>query len=627
MRVGKRVEGVIDEFAQRLGPFHLLQLLHPVRVIHPLRFQLGHLLALGPVELCPEDRHRILQDRLDQGEDVERVRVARRIEARQRVEQPEREGMVDGEVGLQVLGDREVRGEVLVAPHVLDEPGGPQSPACRRRRAQMDPLVALVPVRTPHHLHEARVALRPRRFPGAGLPLGLQQVQDHPVGHLEARLERLGRLGREPLEGGAVPVDVAPRGRGLLHHLLPGLLLLLELQVLDDVLGRLGNDVSALVESLAPRPAGDLQEVPHRQLRGLLAVELDELREGHRADGNVHAHPERVGAAHHLEQAPLRELFDQESIARQESGVMQTDPVLQEPLQVLPVRSVEADTHLPQGVLQARLLLLRGEIGRHEVLRPLGGRTLREVHQVDGSAIGGDQPAQGLVERRLDVAHLQRHRTLCSGNARHLAPGDLGELRLDERGVAERRAHEQELRPLEEEQRDLPGHPAIAVGVVVELVHHHAVGAQPGIAQREIREHLLGADEHGRLAVDGRIAGDHPDVARSEDVAEREELLVDERLGGAGVDGDLPAAHGLEMEERRDQRLPRSCRRREDDVLAREKLEERLFLGAVEAQALCGHPVGEAAQDGVVGYRPGGRRDRVEPAGLDCAHGIDLAEV
>src|SRR5207248_8761236 len=142
-------------------------------------------------------------------------------------------------------------------------------------------------------------------------------------------------------------------------------------------------------------------------------------------------------------------------------------------------------------------------------------------------------------ERRLDVAHLQGDGTLRTGNAGHLAPGDLGELRLDERRVSERRAHEQELRLLEEQQGDLPGDTALAVGVVMELVHHNTVRADLRVAQGEIREHLLGADEYRRLAVDGRIAGDHPDVARSEDVAEGEELLVDERLGRAGVDRDL----------------------------------------------------------------------------------------
>ena len=176
MLVGERVEGVVDEFAQRLRPFDLLQLFHPVRVIHPLRLQLGHLLALGPVELRPEDRHRVLQDRLDQGEDVECVGVARRIEPRERVEQPEREGVVDGKVGLQMLRHLEVRREVLVPAHLLDEPGGAQPPAGRRRGPQVDPLVALVPVGTPHHLHETRIALRARRIAGAGLRLRAEQT-------------------------------------------------------------------------------------------------------------------------------------------------------------------------------------------------------------------------------------------------------------------------------------------------------------------------------------------------------------------------------------------------------------------------------------------------------------------
>src|SRR3954468_1878209 len=122
-----------------------------------------------------------------------------------------------------------MRSEILVAANELYQPRVAKAPASGGRRAQMNALVALVPVGATHHLHEAVVSLRPGRVARAGLPLGLQEIQDHPVRHLEARLERLGRPRSEPLEGGPVPVDVSLRGRALLDDLLPGLLLLLEL--------------------------------------------------------------------------------------------------------------------------------------------------------------------------------------------------------------------------------------------------------------------------------------------------------------------------------------------------------------------------------------------------------------
>ena len=48
---------------------------------------------------------------------------------------------------------------------------------------------------------------------------------------------------------------------------------------------------------------------------------------------------------------------------------------------------------------------------------------------------------------------------------------------LEEARVAERRRHQQEPRLRQRQQRHLPGDAALAVGVVVELVHHHVVDA------------------------------------------------------------------------------------------------------------------------------------------------------
>ena len=65
------------------------------------------------------------------------------------------------------------------------------------------------------------------------------------------------------------------------------------------------------------------------RMRRLLAVELAEPGEQHRADRDVDADAERVGAADDLEQPVLRELLDEHAVLGQQPGVVQADAVLQ----------------------------------------------------------------------------------------------------------------------------------------------------------------------------------------------------------------------------------------------------------------------------------------------------------
>ena len=83
------------------------------------------------------------------------------------------------------------------------------------------------------------------------------------------------------------------------------------------MLGRLRPDVAAVVEPLAAGAAGNLVKVARGEDGGLLAVELAEAREQHRADRHVDAGAERVGAADHLQQPHLRQLLDQHTVLRQ----------------------------------------------------------------------------------------------------------------------------------------------------------------------------------------------------------------------------------------------------------------------------------------------------------------------
>jgi hypothetical protein len=95
----------------------------------------------------------------------------------------------------------------------------------------------------------------------------------------------------------------------------------------------------------------------------------------------------------------------------------------------------------------------------------------------------------------------------------------------------------------EHEQRDLPRHAALLVGVVVELVHHHVVG-RGAVALAQAHARRISAVQHrmGASRLMRRVAGEHPHVVGAEVVAEREELLVHQRLDGAGVDGAPPSS-------------------------------------------------------------------------------------
>ena len=76
-------------------------------------------------------------------------------------------------------------------------------------------------------------------------------------------------------------------------------------------------------------------------------------------------------------------------------------------------------------------------------------------------------------------------------------------------------------------------------------------------------------------------------------VAQREELLRDERLDRRGVERHPPLGHRREVRRDGDQRLPRARRRGEDHVVAAEQLDHRLVLVRVEGQPLLLGPADE----------------------------------
>ena len=332
--------------------------------------------------------------------------------------------------------------------------------------------------------------------------------------HLEARDQRLGRRSDQPLEGVQVPVHEVALGRLPLHHLLAVARgLLVQPDVLDDVLRRLDDDEAAVVEALAPGAPGDLVEVAGAQVGRLLAVELAQPGEQHRANRHVDAGAERVGAADHLQQARLRELLDQHAVLREQAGVVQADAVPQPLADIGAVRAGEREAGDPRRDLG--LLLPGADLEAGEVLRAARRVRLGEVDDVGGRLALVDELLDRMRQRDLGVGVLERHRAIAGLHRDRRPPVEARQGVLEEPRVAERRRHQQEARLRHREQRHLPGDAAVAVGVVVELVHHDVGdGGVGAFAQRDVGEHLGGAAEDRRVAVDGRVAGREADLVR-----------------------------------------------------------------------------------------------------------------
>ena len=145
-------------------------------------------------------------------------------------------------------------------------------------------------------------------------------------------------------------------------------------------------------------------------MRGLLAVELAQPREQHRADRHVDADAERVGAADDLQQARLRELLDQHAVLRQQPGVVQADAVPQPLADVGAVRAAEREAGDARGDLG--LLLPGADLEAGEILRAARRVRLREVDDVDRRLALVDQLLDRVRQRNLGVGVLERHRAI-----------------------------------------------------------------------------------------------------------------------------------------------------------------------------------------------------------------------
>ena len=147
---------------------------------------------------------------------------------------------------------------------------------------------------------------------GPGIAPAAHHRQHHGMRDTHARVQLLGRLLDEVLEGLLVPADEA-LGRLLLLYATLLLRVVAGFQqglvVLDLVLGGERHHHALGVEARPSRTAYDLVELARAQAAHLGAVELGELGEHHRVDGHVDAHAEGIGAADDRQQPLLGQTF------------------------------------------------------------------------------------------------------------------------------------------------------------------------------------------------------------------------------------------------------------------------------------------------------------------------------
>jgi hypothetical protein len=360
----------------------------------------------------------------------------------------------------------------------------------------------------------------------------------------------------------------------------------------------LAYDTSLFVEAPAPGAPRDLLELAHGEDPHLLAVELREAGEDHRADRDVDADAQGVGAEDHLEVALLGELLHEQAVLGKQPGVVDPDAVAQEAFDVLPVGGVEA------GVREHPSdCLAFGPAAEARAGAPLGevpALALGEVDHVDGRAPSLVELLEGLVQRRLTVLEVEGHRPNVRVHVGDRASAVVAQALLDARGIAHRRRHHQEEGVLQGDERDLPGDTAVAIGVVVELVEDHVGGVDLiAAAQRHVGEHLGGAADHRGIVVHAGVAGEHAHPLRPELLAEVEELFAHQGLHGCGVEGAPTLAERLPVERQGDHGLAGARGCGEHDVAIGEHFEDGLLLLGVEVEVLARHPVEEVVEDRV----------------------------
>lgn len=588
--VGEGVEAGVDELAQGFGVLEFLEFLHPVQVIHALLFELGEFLRLHAIELTSEDGFRILEDGFHDGEEVEGVEGVVGVELGEGLDEVEREHLVHGEILLQIGVDPELglsRGfwcrEEFNDP-AFDE-GSEQLPGAAGEGFSRAGWFVAGCEQIPHR--------------AASIAGAAEHVEQHSVVHLESGDQAFRRGLDESLEGVAIPGhEVLLRGFAFGGLFAVARRFFPEFEILDDMFGGLNHDPADVIEPLASGASGNLVEVARAEDPGFFAVKLAEAGEEDGADGDVDPDAEGIGSADDFEQAFLGELLGEHAVFGEESGVVDADSVFQ-PFSNF--RSVGAGEFEPfDGGADGGLFLPGADVQAGEILCVLGGFALGEVDDVDGTLAVRNQGFEGLCERGLGVGEFERDGPMGGGHGGGGESGEVAEFLLEEGGVPERGGHEEEPGFCQREQRDLPGDTPLAVGVIMEFIHHDIV--HPGactLAKGDVSKNFGGATEDGGVAIDGGVPGAEAHVIGTEFPAERHPFLVDQGFDGAGVDRAPPAGDGVEVEGGGDQAFPRARGRVQDEVVALEEFKDGGFLGRVEGQAACLDIIEECEQERV----------------------------
>ena len=138
--LGEDLEGGVDELGVGLRVLDLVELLHALLVGDALGLEPRHQLRLQLRDLWRRIGTRVLEDRLDQAQHVEGVVGLLGVEHLQRLDQVERQGLVEREVALQVFAHANRAASALGSPRQLDDPGLPQRAEEHRRLAAQAPL-------------------------------------------------------------------------------------------------------------------------------------------------------------------------------------------------------------------------------------------------------------------------------------------------------------------------------------------------------------------------------------------------------------------------------------------------------------------------------------------------------
>ncbi|CAB4911889.1 unannotated protein [freshwater metagenome] len=592
------LEGRNEQLGKGFRPGDLFEEFHPLVVLDAVGLHLGHRFAACGMLLRHQHLAGIVERRLDDRHHVERVGGGVDVEQLERGHRERRQRLIEREVRLQVHRQPGMAPVRVRLGQLFDDSGLHQA-AVQRQRTQ-DVLALSRPglvVVLEQMTHRVEAIARPRN-----------DIEQHRIADREPGRQRLRARRDDALERRLAPGYEAV---GCLLALYPLELLRVvtgfghEPRILDVVLGCLDHDGAEGVVPRAARASRDLMELARSKLACSDAVVFGESGEQHGPDGNVDAHAQRVGTADHLQQTVLRQFLHQPAVLGKHAGVMHPDTVTNESGQRRPEAGGEAE--VADGLGYRGLLLLGRDIDARQGLSAFECRCLGEVHDVHRRQVRLHQLLDRFADRGGDVREHQRDRPFGTGDDGGRAAGASGQIVAEERDVAQRRRHEQELGVRQFDQRYLPGPPPVRLGVVVELVHDHladvGVGALP---QCQVRDDLGSGADDRRTGIDRRVAGHHADVLRSEDLAQGEELLADERLDRRGVETANACGHGREVGTDGDHGLSGTGRRGQDDVGSRHQLDQRLFLRGIQRQAPVRSPGGERVEQDVRVHAVGG---------------------